>query len=110
MRKKINFKVMNMIDSVEKKEVVLKYMMKMVMRDKRKIEEMIVSLDDYKKRVLEEMWRKVNGDFGVIFEEFFLGFFVKLDLLEGKMISDGLEVKVCFGKVWKESLMELLGG
>ncbi|KAL8947957.1 MAG: hypothetical protein Q9183_007737, partial [Haloplaca sp. 2 TL-2023] len=45
MKKKINPKVMNMIDSVEKKEAGLKNMMKTVIRDKRKIEETITSLD-----------------------------------------------------------------
>ncbi|KAL1879357.1 hypothetical protein VTK73DRAFT_7088 [Phialemonium thermophilum] len=110
MRKKINPKVMNMIDSVEKKEVSLKQMMRTVMRDKRKIEETIVSLDDYKKKALHETWEKVNGDFGQIFNELLPGSFAKLDPPEGKSISDGLEVKVCLGKVWKQSLTELSGG
>ncbi|KAK3318480.1 SMC2-like protein [Apodospora peruviana] len=110
LRKKINPKVMNMIDSVEKKEVSLKHMMKTVIRDKRKIEETIVSLDDYKKKALQETWVKVNGDFGQIFAELLPGSFAKLDPPEGKTISDGLEVKVCLGKVWKQSLTELSGG
>jgi structural maintenance of chromosome 2 len=110
MRKKINPKVMNMIDSVEKKELSLKHMMKTVVRDKRKIEETIVSLDDYKKKALHETWEKVNGDFGQIFNELLPGSFAKLDPPEGKTISDGLEVKVCLGKVWKQSLTELSGG
>ncbi|TDZ47750.1 Structural maintenance of chromosomes protein 2 [Colletotrichum trifolii] len=110
MKKKINPKVMNMIESVEKKEVSLKQMMKTVIRDKRKIEETIVSLDDYKKKALEETWRKVNGDFGQIFNELLPGSFAKLDPPEGKTISDGLEVKVSLGKVWKQSLTELSGG
>ncbi|OAQ63268.1 nuclear condensin complex subunit Smc2 [Pochonia chlamydosporia 170] len=111
MKKKINPKVMNMIDSVEKKEVTLKHMIKTVIRDKRKIEETIVSLDDYKKKALHETWEKVNGDFGQIFSELLPGgSFAKLDPPEGKTISDGLEVKVCLGKVWKQSLTELSGG
>lgn len=111
MKKKINPKVMNMIDSVEKKEVALKNMIKTVIRDKRKIEETIVSLDDYKKKALHETWEKVNGDFGQIFSELLPGgSFAKLDPPEGKTISDGLEVKVCLGKVWKQSLTELSGG
>ncbi|KAK4039045.1 SMC2-like protein [Parachaetomium inaequale] len=110
LRKKINPKVMNMIDSVEKKEVSLKHMMRTVIRDKRKIEETIVSLDDYKKKALQETWEKVNGDFGQIFAELLPGSFAKLDPPEGKTISDGLEVKVCLGKVWKQSLTELSGG
>ncbi|KAI1877455.1 hypothetical protein JX265_003463 [Neoarthrinium moseri] len=111
MKKKINPKVMNMIDSVEKKEVSLKHMMKTVIRDKRKIEETIISLDDYKKKALLQTWEKVNGDFGNIFSELLPGgSFAKLDPPEGKTINEGLEVKVCLGKVWKQSLTELSGG
>ncbi|KAI9678354.1 MAG: Structural maintenance of chromosomes protein 2 [Caeruleum heppii] len=110
MKKKINPKVMNMIDSVEKKEVALKNMMKTVVRDKRKIEETISSLDEYKKEALQKTWQKVNGDFGQIFAELLPGSFAKLDPPEGKTITDGLEVKVSLGKVWKQSLTELSGG
>ncbi|CAL3965549.1 unnamed protein product, partial [Diplocarpon coronariae] len=97
MKKKINPKVMNMIDSVEKKEVALKNMMKTVIRDKKKIEETIVTLDEYKKRALHETWTKVNGDFGQIFAELLPGSFAKLDPPEGKTINEGLEVKVSLG-------------
>lgn len=110
MKKKINPKVMNMIDNVEKKEVALKNMMRTVIRDKRKIEETISSLDEYKKEALYKTWTKVNGDFGQIFAELLPGSFAKLDPPEGKTISDGLEVKVSLGKVWKQSLAELSGG
>lgn len=110
MKKKINPKVMNMIDSVEKKEVALKNMMKTVIRDKKKIEETISSLDEYKKKALQETWEKVNGDFGQIFAELLPGSFAKLDPPEGKTINEGLEVKVSLGKVWKQSLTELSGG
>ena len=110
MKNKINPKVMNMIDSVEKKEVSLKNMMRIVIKDKHKIEETIVSLDEYKKEALQKTWEKVNGDFGQIFNELLPGSFAKLDPPEAKTISDGLEVKVCLGKVWKQSLTELSGG
>ena len=110
MKKKINPKVMNMIDSVEKKEASLKQMMKTVIKDKRKIEETINSLDEYKKEALQKTWEKVNQDFGQIFNDLLPGSFAKLDPPEGKEISDGLEVKVCLGKVWKQSLTELSGG
>ncbi|MCJ1423902.1 Structural maintenance of chromosomes protein 2, partial [Sticta canariensis] len=110
MKKKINPKVMNMIDSVEKKEASLKNMMKTVIRDKRKIEETITSLDEYKKEALQKTWTTVNADFGQIFADLLPGSFAKLDPPEGKQISDGLEVKVSLGKVWKQSLTELSGG
>ena len=110
MKKKVNAKVMNMIDHVEKKEVSLKNMMKTVIRDKRKIEETIANLDEYKRKALQKTWEKVNGDFGQIFAELLPGSFAKLDPPEGKTIMDGLEVKICLGKVWKQSLTELSGG
>ncbi|KAF2125062.1 RecF/RecN/SMC protein [Dothidotthia symphoricarpi CBS 119687] len=109
-KNKINPKVMAMIDNVEKKEASLKKNMQTVVRDKKKIEETIVKLDEYKKEALHKTWTKVNGDFGNIFNELLPGSFAKLDPPEGKAISDGLEVKVMLGKVWKQSLTELSGG
>lgn len=110
MKKKINPKVMNMIDSVEKKEAALKNMMKTVIRDKRKIEETIINLNEYKKEALYKTWTQVNSDFGQIFAELLPGSFAKLDPPEGKDITDGLEFKVSLGKIWKQSLTELSGG
>lgn len=110
LKKKINPKVMNMIDSVEKKELSLKNMMRTVIRDKKKIEETIESLDEYKKEKLFSVWEKVNKDFGEIFNLLLPGNTAKLDPPEGGTIGQGLEVKVCLGKVWKSSLTELSGG
>ncbi|PVH93616.1 RecF/RecN/SMC protein [Periconia macrospinosa] len=110
MKNKINDKVMVMIDNVEKKEASLKKNMSIVIKDKKKIEETILKLDEYKKEALHKTWSKVNADFGQIFNELLPGSFAKLDPPEGKTISDGLEVKVMLGKVWKQSLTELSGG
>ncbi len=110
MKKKINPAVMNMIDSVEKKEASLRQMMRTVIKDKKKIEDTIGTLDEYKKEALLKTWTKVNEDFGLIFNDLLPGNTAKLDPPEGKEIGDGLEVKVCLGKVWKQSLTELSGG
>ena len=113
MKKKINPKVMPMIDSVEKKEASLKNMLRTVVRDKKKIEETICTLDEYKKEALLKTWRKVTADFGNIFSDLLPGNNnAKLVPLDDKIdrIQDGLEVKVCLGKVWKQSLTELSGG
>lgn len=113
MKKKINPKVMPMIDSVEKKETSLKNMLRTVIKDKRKIEETIVSLDEYKREALLKTWRKVTQDFGNIFSDLLPGNnTAKLVPLDDDVsrIQEGLEVKVCLGKVWKSSLTELSGG
>ncbi|EPQ53318.1 condensin complex subunit SMC2 [Gloeophyllum trabeum ATCC 11539] len=110
MKKKVNPKVLNMIDSVEKKEAALKKMLSTVMKDKEKIEETIEELDRYKLDALEKTWTKVNGDFGGIFAELLPGNFAKLQPPEGQDLTQGLEVKVQLGSVWKQSLTELSGG
>ncbi|EXJ58024.1 structural maintenance-chromosome 2 [Cladophialophora yegresii CBS 114405] len=113
MKKKINPKVMPMIDSVEKKEASLKNMLRTVIRDKKKIEETISTLDEYKKEALIKTWRTVTEDFGNIFSDLLPGNnTAKLVPLDDNLerIQEGLEVKVCLGKVWKQSLAELSGG
>ena len=49
-------------------------------------------------------------DFGSIFSTLLPGTTAKLAPPEGQTELDGLEVKVAFGNVWKESLSELSGG
>ncbi|KAG9296374.1 hypothetical protein G9A89_014966 [Geosiphon pyriformis] len=110
MRKKINEKVMPIIESVEKKETALNQMLATVQKDKKKIENTIASLDDYKKDALEKTWEKVNRDFGAIFSDLLDNSFAKLEPPEGETLLEGLEFKVCLGGVWKQSLTELSGG
>lgn len=52
----------------------------------------------------------VCSDFGSIFAELLPGNFAKLQPPEGQELTDGLEVKVRLGSVWKQSLTELSGG
>jgi structural maintenance of chromosome 2 len=127
MKKKVNTKVINMIDGVEKRETGLKKMLAQVMKDKQTIEETIEELDRYKLDALEKTWEKVNGcvelfipipidftqvdrDFGAIFAELLPGNFAKLQPPDGQDLTQGLEVKVRLGSVWKQSLTELSGG
>jgi structural maintenance of chromosome 2 len=52
----------------------------------------------------------INSDFGLIFAELLPGNFAKLQPPEGQDLTEGLEVKVRLGSVWKASLTELSGG
>jgi len=110
MKRKINPKVMNMIDKVEKKEADLKKNIAIVEKDKVKIDETIESIDRHKRDALQTTWAKVNKDFGEIFAELLPGNFAKLQPPDGQDLMDGLEVKVQLGPVWKQSLTELSGG
>jgi structural maintenance of chromosome 2 len=108
--KTINFNVMDMIDRVESKDNSLKQMLNTVQKDRGKIEGTITKLNDFMLEALHKTWTKVNTDFGQIFGELLPGSSAKLDPLEGQSITDGLEIKVCLGGVWKQSLAELSGG
>ena len=55
-------------------------------------------------------WTRVNKSFGEVFSSLLPGVFAKLMASEDDGALTGLEVKVCFNGVWKESLTELSGG
>ena len=110
LRRRINPKVLHMLDNVEKKEASLQNMLSTVLRDKSKIEQTIAELDHYKTDALEATFAKVNRDFGDIFAELLPGNYACLQPPEGAALTQGLEVRVRLGSVWKQSLLELSGG
>jgi structural maintenance of chromosome 2 len=70
----------------------------------------IAELDEKKNQALKLTWTQVTKDFGSIFSTLLPGVTAKLDPPTGKTVLDGLEVKIAFNGVWKESLTELSGG
>jgi structural maintenance of chromosome 2 len=96
--------------SLEKKQSDLDKMHDQVVKDRKKIEETISKLDNYKRDALVKTWEAVNSNFGNIFCDLLPGNYAKLEAPEGLDITEGLEVKVQLGKVWKQSLTELSGG
>jgi len=110
LSKKINKKVMGMIEKAEAEYSELRRKRRVIENDKTKIQSVIEELDIKKKSELERTWVKVNRDFGSIFSTLLPGATSKLEPPEGMHAWEGLEVKVGFGGVWKESLSELSGG
>lgn len=101
---------MGMIEKAESEYLDLSKKREVILNDKAKIEAVIEELDVKKAQALQTTWIKVNRDFGSIFSTLLPGTTAKLDPLEGCAVSEGLEVKVAFNGVWKESLTELSGG
>ena len=99
-----------MIEKAEGEYTELLRKRKVVENDKKKIQAVIEELDVKKKSELQRTWVKVNRDFGSIFSTLLPGASAKLEPPEGMEAWEGLEVKVAFGDVWKESLSELSGG
>lgn len=81
-----------------------------VLNDKAKIEAVIKELDEKKRQAIVKAWEQVNKDFGSIFSTLLPGAVAKLEPPQGLSPLDGLEVRVGFGDVWKDSLAELSGG
>lgn len=112
LKRNINTNVLDMIDRVETREASLKSMLLTVNNDKKMISTTIDALDDFKREALERTWTQVNEDFGAIFNDLLPGNSCRLEPLGkgGLITSEGLEIKVKLGGVWKESLTELSGG
>eukprot|EP00884_Botryococcus_braunii_P016555 jgi/Botrbrau1/3583/Bobra.0078s0035.1 len=109
-KKGINQTVMQMFEKAESDYRALSEKKRIIENDKAKIHKVIAELDEKKREALEKTWLKVNADFGSIFSTLLPGTEAKLEPPEGASFLDGLEVRVAFGGVWKESLTELSGG
>merc|ERR1712159_77520 len=103
-------KVLSMFEKAEAKYNDLLKKKAIVEQDKEKIEAVIKELDEKKNEALLKAYAQVNRDFGSIFSTLLPGTKAKLEPVEGTSVLDGLEVKIAFGDVWKESLTELSGG
>lgn len=110
LEKRVNKKVMAMFEKAEDEYNDLISKKNIIENDKAKIKKVIEELDEKKKETLKVTWVKVNKDFGSIFSTLLPGTTAKLDPPEGGSFLDGLEVRVAFGGVWKQSLSELSGG
>ncbi|KAL1300746.1 hypothetical protein HN51_045391 [Arachis hypogaea] len=110
LEKRVNKKVMAMFEKAEDEYNDLMSKKNIIENDKSKIKKVIEELDEKKKETLNVTWVKVNTDFGSIFSTLLPGTMAKLEPPEGCSFLDGLEVRVAFGGVWKQSLSELSGG
>ncbi|KAI3403245.2 SMC2 [Candida oxycetoniae] len=110
MRRKVNVNIMSMIEENERREASLKLKIKTIEKDKKKIETTIDKLNGEIRRALNGTYQKVSKDFGQIFSDLLPGSFAKLVPVNMMDVTQGLEVKVKLGSVWKNSLVELSGG
>ncbi|KAG1673906.1 Structural maintenance of chromosomes protein 2 [Nymphon striatum] len=110
MAKHVNMRAMNMLGQAEEQYNDLMKKKRIVENDKATIAAVIKELDEKKNEALKKAWQQINKDFGSIFSTLLPGTQAKLVPLEGHTILDGVEVKIAFGDVWKESLQELSGG
>ncbi|XP_055382304.1 structural maintenance of chromosomes protein 2 [Condylostylus longicornis] len=110
MERNINLKA---IISLQREEEQYKETMrrkKIVEQDKEKIKNIIHKMDEQKKEKIEKAWKEVNTNFSGIFSTLLPGAQAELRATLNNNTITGLEIKVGFNNVWKESLGELSGG
>jgi len=109
--RRLNKKVMHMLDSAETEFNVLHKKRETVKRDKNKIETVISDLDCKKDVTLNECFKAVSANFTKIFSILLKGASAKLKPVKAdEGISSGVEIAVALGNTWKQSLSELSGG
>ncbi|CAF4199550.1 unnamed protein product [Rotaria sp. Silwood2] len=119
MSKHVDERAMTLL---EQKRAMYKQLLtkqKKVLKDKANIERVVAEWDKKKQEALRIAWQRVNKSFGEIFSTLLHNANAKLTSLNGHYDADrapkdlvltGLEIKVQFGSLWKETLDELSGG
>ncbi|CAO1400186.1 unnamed protein product [Diamesa serratosioi] len=110
LSRNINQQAMLLLEKEEEHYKLLNERRKKVEGDKVKILNNIKDLDEKKKLNLKKAWTEVDANFGSIFSTILPGTQAKLMPPDGVNFMKGLEVKVGFNGIWKESLTELSGG
>ncbi|XP_050521811.1 structural maintenance of chromosomes protein 2 [Daktulosphaira vitifoliae] len=82
----------------------------LIVKDKNKINEIIEELEVKKRQTLERAADRVNDEFGKIFSSVLPGAQACLRQVNPDDITAGLEIRVAFNGLWKDSLEELSGG
>lgn len=110
LSRSINTRAISLLDKEEEQFNEMMKKKKIVENDKTKILETIKHLDEKKRETLLKAWEQVNKDFGSIFSSLLPGADAKLQPCENQTVTEGLEIKIAFSGIWKESLGELSGG
>merc|ERR1719471_1765243 len=107
MTGKVNKQVQQQFQRNNEEAKELRKRKKLVDEDRKTLENVIADLEQKKKDAVQKVYVEVNSHFNSIFSKLLPGTSCKLIPQEGKVIHDGLEMKVAFGGEWRESLSEL---
>ncbi|XP_067931601.1 structural maintenance of chromosomes protein 2-like [Watersipora subatra] len=110
LERNVNMRAMSMLDQAQAQHNDMLRKRRILVQDKEKLAIVIAELNEKKNIAVEKAYKQVNKDFTSIFSTLLPGATAKLAPPDGASCLDGLEVKVGFGDVWKDSLTELSGG
>lgn len=110
LSRNINQEAMMLLEKEEEHYKKITERRQKIENDRKKIFDSIKNMDSKKVEDLKKAWEQVNANFGSIFSTLLPGTQAKLVPPAGSTFLKGLEVKVGFNGIWKESLTELSGG
>lgn len=110
MKKRINEKAMMLLEREEEELKNVCDRKGIVENDRKKIKSILKDLDAEKMELLRKAWQEVDKNFGSIFGILLPGAQASLVPPPDMEFYQGLNIKVGFNGVWKESLTELSGG
>lgn len=110
LSKQVDMRAMGMLAKKEEEYDELNKKRTIVLKDRATLESTIEDLEKVKSEVLFKAFESINKDLGNIFKTLLPGAFAKLEFVNKTSLLEGVEFKVAFGDVWKESLNELSGG
>lgn len=110
LSKRVNLKANTMHGEKQKEFDDLIQKRDITVKDREKLLRYVDIVDKKKDFSLRQAFEKVNEYFGSIFSTLLPNSNAKLCLVKNNSIKEGIEIKVAFGQVWKESLSELSGG
>ncbi|KAL9913047.1 structural maintenance of chromosomes 2 [Glossina fuscipes fuscipes] len=110
MERNINLRAMVLLEREEENYQETIRRKKIVEQDKEKIKNIICKMDIKKREKVEKAWMIVDENFSSIFSTLLQGAQARLNPIKENNQLVGLEIKVGFNGIWKESLGELSGG
>lgn len=110
IKKRINEKAMMLLEREEEELKDVCSRKDIVELDRKKIKGILKGLDQEKMELLRKAWKEIDQNFGGIFHALLPGAQATLVPPDGQEFYHGLNIKVGFNGVWKESLTELSGG
>ncbi|XP_030388372.1 structural maintenance of chromosomes protein 2 [Scaptodrosophila lebanonensis] len=110
MERSLNMNAMMILEREEENYEQALRRKQIVAMDKEKIKSIIVKMDEEETEQVRKAWSEVNENFSGIFSSLLPGAQTCLHPVMTNGILSGLQIKVGFNGVWKESLGELSGG
>lgn len=110
MERNLNMNAMQTLEREEENYNETVRRRQIVALDKEKIKKIIVKMDEEEQNQVKRAWEAVNENFSGIFSTLLPGAQALLNPVKTNGILSGLEIKVGFNGVFKESLGELSGG